>query len=53
MRLTFQSRLSALPAAALAKGFTRAKETDIAEILDTLTALGRAHRGDTEGTYLR
>jgi hypothetical protein len=40
-------------AAELAKRFARAKPADIAEILDTLAALGRARRGDANATYLR
>ena len=40
-------------AAELAQRFARAKPADVAEILDTLAALGRARRGDTQGTYLR
>ena len=40
-------------AAELATRFARAKAEDVAEILDTLAALGRARRGDTQGTYLR
>jgi len=37
----------------VAKQFTRAKDKDVAEILETLSALGRAHTGDTPGTYVR
>ncbi|MBI3886215.1 MAG: class I SAM-dependent DNA methyltransferase [Opitutae bacterium] len=40
-------------AAALARQFNRAKEKDVLEILQTLTALSRAHEGDTPGTYVR
>ncbi len=40
-------------AAELATRFARAKPADLAEILDTLAALGRARRGDTQGSYLR
>ena len=40
-------------AAELATRFARAKAEDVAEILDTLAALGRARRGDAKGTYLR
>jgi hypothetical protein len=40
-------------AAELATRFARAKPEDIAEILDTLAALGRARRGDAKGTFLR
>ena len=41
-----------ITAADLAKRFARAKPADIAEIMETLCALGRARRGPTEGTYL-
>lgn len=44
---------SPMTAVDLAKAFSRAKADDVAEILETLAALGRAHRGDSEGTYLR
>jgi hypothetical protein len=40
-------------AADLAKQFSRAKDKEVAEILETLAALGRAHPGDTRGTYVR
>ncbi len=40
-------------AADLAKRFTRAKPADIAEILQTLVALGRAREGDTKDTFVR
>ncbi len=40
-------------AAELAKKFARAKEDDVAEILDTLVALGRARPGHTAGTFVR
>jgi chromosome segregation and condensation protein ScpB len=40
-------------AADLAKRFARAQPADVAEILDTLVTLGRAHPGDTPGTFLR
>ncbi|HEY5550525.1 MAG TPA: DNA methyltransferase, partial [Opitutaceae bacterium] len=40
-------------AADIAKQFSRAKPADVSEILETLAALGRAHRGDGEGTYLK
>jgi hypothetical protein len=36
----------------MAKRFTRAKPADISEILETLCAMGHAHRGKTKGTYL-
>jgi hypothetical protein len=36
----------------LAKRLSRAKPADISEILETLCAIGHAHRGKTEGTYL-
>lgn len=40
-------------AAGLAQQFARAKEKEVAEILETLAALGRAHPGDAKGTYVR
>jgi hypothetical protein len=40
-------------AADLAKQFSRAKDQDVQEILETLAALARAHQGDTTGTYVR
>lgn len=40
-------------AAALAQRFARAKAKDVAEILETLAALGRAHVGDVKGTFVR
>ena len=42
-----------LTAADLAKQFSRAKEKDVKEILETLAALGRAHQGDAKDTYVR
>lgn len=39
--------------AELATRFARAKPDDVAEILDTLRALGRARSGDRRGTFLR
>ncbi len=42
-----------ITAAELATRFARAKPADVAEILDTLAALGRARRGDVKGTFLR
>ncbi len=36
----------------LAKGFLRAKPAEVAEILETLAALGRARPGDEKGTYV-
>lgn len=42
-----------ITAAALAKQFSRAKDKEVAEILETLAALGRAHTGDTQGAYVR
>lgn len=33
--------------------FSRAKEADVQEVLDTLCALGRVRPGDTKGTYVR
>lgn len=40
-------------AATLAQQFTRAKESEVLEILETLAALGRAHPGDAKGTFVR
>ncbi|HAM21740.1 MAG TPA: hypothetical protein DCQ04_05585 [Actinobacteria bacterium] len=37
----------------LAQRFARAKPADVAEILDTLVALGRARAGDMQGTFVR
>lgn len=37
----------------LAKQFTRAKEPEVREILETLVALARAHPGDAKGTFVR
>ena len=37
----------------IAKQFSRAKEGDVQEVLDTLCALGRVRPGDTPGTYVR
>ncbi len=37
----------------LTKLFSRAKEADVQEVLDTLCALGRIRPGDTKGTYVR
>ena len=52
-----ESALTAEPkpvtAAELATRFARAKPADVDEILDTLAALGRARRGDAQGTFLR
>jgi hypothetical protein len=39
-------------AAEMAKRFARAKPADVSEILETLCAMGRAHRGKVEGTFL-
>lgn len=36
----------------LAKRFTRAKASDVSEILETLCTMGHAHRGSKAGTYL-
>jgi hypothetical protein len=36
----------------IAKRFTRAKPGDVSEILETLCAMGHAHRGRAKGTYL-
>jgi hypothetical protein len=33
--------------------FTRTKEPEVREILETLVALARAHPGDTQGTFVR
>lgn len=40
-------------AAQLAQRFARAKPSDIQEILETLTALGKAHESDTKSAYVR
>ncbi len=37
----------------MAKRFTRAKEEDVAEILETLCTMGLAHRGKGKGMYLK
>ena len=42
----------AVTAAAVAKGFARARAEDVGEILETLCAMGHAHRGKDGGTYL-
>jgi hypothetical protein len=42
-----------ITAAELTQQFTRAKEAEVLEILDTLVALARAHAGDAEGTFVR
>ena len=42
-----------LTAADLAKLFSHVKGQEVAEILETLAALGRAHQGDAKGTYMR
>ncbi len=42
-----------ITSAELAKRFTRAKESEVLEILETLVALARAHPGDTQGTFVR
>ena len=44
---------SGITAAELARQFARAHPADVAEILETLAALGRAHPGDMAGTYVR
>ena len=36
----------------LAQSFARAKAADVAEILETLCAMGHARRGQAAGTYL-
>jgi hypothetical protein len=40
-------------ATTLAQQFTRVKEAEVQEILETLAALGRAQTGDTQGTFVR
>jgi hypothetical protein len=42
-----------MTAAELTKGFSRAKEADVKEILDTLCTLGRARPGDIKETFVR
>jgi hypothetical protein len=42
-----------ITAAELTKQFTRAKDAEVLEILETLVALARAHPGDTKGTFVR
>jgi type I restriction-modification system DNA methylase subunit len=42
-----------LTSADLTAQFTRAKEPEVREILETLVALARAHPGDTPGTFVR
>ena len=42
----------AVTAAAVAKGFARARVEDVGEILETLCTMGHAHRGKDGGTYL-
>ena len=42
-----------ITAAVMVTQFSRAKEKEVAEILETLAALGRAHLGDTAGTFVR
>jgi hypothetical protein len=39
--------------AGIAKQFSRVNEIDVAEILETLVALGRARPGDEPGTFVR
>ncbi len=39
--------------AELTAQFSRAKEPEVREILETLVALARAHPGDTKGTFVR
>ncbi|SRR6266704_2630305 len=36
----------------IAKGFARAKPNDISEMLETLCAMGHAHKGKRKGTFL-
>lgn len=45
--------LNPVTPAEVAKAFQRANPEDVAEILETLTALSRARPGDTPGTYVR
>jgi hypothetical protein len=52
MTATGSSAKSAVTAADVAGGFSRAKATDVGEILETLCAVGRAHRGKVAGTFL-
>ena len=42
----------AVTAADVARGFSRAKAADVGEILETLCAVGRAHKGKVAGTFL-
>ena len=42
----------AVTAAEVAKGFNRARAADVGEILETLCAMGRGHKGKVAGTYL-
>ena len=42
----------AVTAADLARGFSRARAADVGEILETLCAMGRAHKGKVAGTFL-
>jgi hypothetical protein len=42
----------AVTAADVAGGFSRAKAADVGEILETLCAMGRAHKGKVAGTFL-
>ena len=42
----------AVTAADVARGLSRARAADVGEILETLCAVGRAHRGKVAGTYL-
>ena len=48
--LALQSSPSPVTPAELAKRFTRAKPEDLAEILETLAALGRAHQAGDKFT---
>jgi hypothetical protein len=41
-----------MTAADMARCFARARAADVGEILETLCAVGRAHTGKVEGTYL-
>lgn len=49
----FISRWSQAEAAECAQQFARANAKDVQAILETLAALGRAHEGDTKGTFVR
>jgi hypothetical protein len=42
----------AVTAADVARGFSRAGAADVGETLETLCAMGRAHKGKVAGTFL-